>query len=263
MKKFCSTERLLDLKQIAEVVSRWTGIPSQGLDQDNEKERLIGLAEMCCTRELWDKTKRLMLCRGCVEDMKKVGAAHRGGERRRPYSVVLFDERLTGKCSMQSAREKVMHEVKRHFMPELLNRMDEIVVFDPLSREQLEKVARLQMTDVNVRLAKRGIALAVSDAALGLVLEESYDPVYGARPIRRWMEKNVVTELSKMVIKEEINENSVVYIDAEPGGKMLEYRVEKKEGLVNAATGEKSDILIQKPDGLWSDAVVEIIEIED
>lgn len=67
--------------------------------------------------------------------------------------------------------------MRKHFRPELLNRLDEIVVFDPLSHDQLRKVARLQMKDVAVRLAERGIALAVTDAALDIVLAESYDPV--------------------------------------------------------------------------------------
>ena len=67
--------------------------------------------------------------------------------------------------------------MRRHFRPELLNRLDEIVVFDPLSHDQLRKVARLQMRDVAVRLAERGVALAVTDAALDYVLGESYDPV--------------------------------------------------------------------------------------
>jgi len=146
--------------------------------------------------------------------------------RRRPYSVVLFDEvekahtsvfntllqvlddgRLTdgqgrtvdfrntviimtsnlgsehllsgllGKCTMEIARDKVMQEVRNHFRPELLNRLDEVVVFDPLSHEQLRKVARLQMKDVANRLAEKGITLAVKDAALDYILAESYDPV--------------------------------------------------------------------------------------
>lgn len=67
--------------------------------------------------------------------------------------------------------------MRKHFRPELLNRLDEIVIFDPLSHDQLRKVARLQMKDVAARLAERGVALAVTDAALDLVLAESYDPV--------------------------------------------------------------------------------------
>lgn len=72
--------------------------------------------------------------------------------------------------------------------------------------------------------------------------------IFGARPIRRWLEKRVVTELSRMLIREEIDENSTVYIDAAPGKKALSYRVEKNGGMVNASTGRKSDILIEIPD---------------
>ncbi|KAL7161226.1 hypothetical protein ACSBR2_041807 [Camellia fascicularis] len=234
--------------------------------------------------------------------------------RRRPYSVVLFDEvekahpsvfntllqvlddgRLTdsqgrtvdftntviimtsnlgaayllkglmGKCTMESAREMVMQEVRKHFKPELLNRLDELVVFDPLSHDQLRKVARLQLKDVAKRLAERGIALGVTEGALDVILAESYDPVYGARPIRRWLEKRVVTELSKMLVKEEIDENSTVYIDVSYNGKELAYRVERNGGLVNAATGQKSDILIQIPNGSRSDAAqaVKKMKIEE
>lgn len=67
--------------------------------------------------------------------------------------------------------------MRKHFRPELLNRLDEIVVFDPLLHEQLRQVARLQMKDVASRLAEKGVALAVTDAALDYVLTESYDPV--------------------------------------------------------------------------------------
>ena len=84
---------------------------------------------------------------------------------------------LSGKTTMENAREMVMQEVRRHFKPELLNRLDEIVVFDPLSHDQLKKVARLQMKDVAVRLAERGVALGVTEAALDVILNESYDPV--------------------------------------------------------------------------------------
>lgn len=67
--------------------------------------------------------------------------------------------------------------MKRHFKPELLNRLDEIVVFDPLSHDQLRKVARLQLKDVASRLAEMGVALGVSESALDVILSESYDPV--------------------------------------------------------------------------------------
>ncbi|XP_064948271.1 chaperone protein ClpB1 isoform X2 [Musa acuminata AAA Group] len=349
---------------IAEVLGRWTGIPVTRLGQ-NEKERLIGLAERLHKRvvgqhqaveavaeavlrsraglgrpqqptgsflflgptgvgktelakalaeQLFDD-ENLLVRIDMSEYMEQhsvsrlIGAPpgyvghEEGGQlteavRRRPYSVILFDEvekahiavfntllqvlddgRLTdgqgrtvdftntviimtsnlgaehllagmvGESSMQIARERVLLEVRKHFRPELLNRLDEIVIFDPLSHDQLRKVARLQMKDVALRLAERGIALAVTDAALDIVLSESYDPVYGARPIRRWLEKKVVTHLSKMLIRGEIDENTTVYIDTARGKKELHYRVERNGGFVNATTGQKSDILIEIPNG--------------
>ncbi|XP_048443865.1 chaperone protein ClpB1 [Pyrus x bretschneideri] len=345
-------------EQIAEVVSRWTGIPVTRLGQ-NDKERLIGLAERLHKRVVGQDQAvdavaeavlrsraglgrpqqptgsflflgptgvgKTELAKALAEqlfddenlivriDMSEYMEQHsvsrligappgyighdEGGQlteavRRRPYSVVLFDEvekahtavfntllqvlddgRLTdgqgrtvdfrntviimtsnlgaehllaglmGKCSMQVARDKVMQEVRKHFRPELLNRLDEIVVFDPLSHDQLRKVARLQMKDIAARLAERGIAMAVTDAALEYILGESYDPVYGARPIRRWLEKKVVTELSRMLVREEIDENSTVFIETAPTGSGLVYRVEKNGGLVDAAMGQKSDVM--------------------
>ncbi|XP_011007277.1 PREDICTED: chaperone protein ClpB1 [Populus euphratica] len=360
-------------EHIAEVVSRWTGIPFTRLGQ-NEKERLIGLADRLHHRvvgqdqavtavaeavlrsraglgrpqqptgsflflgptgvgktelakalaeQLFDDENQLVRI-DMSEYMEQHSVARligappgyvgheEGGQlteavRRRPYSVVLFDEvekahisvfntllqvlddgRLTdgqgrtvdfrntviimtsnlgaehllsgllGKCSMQVARDRVMQEVRKQFRPELLNRLDEIVVFDPLSHDQLRKVARLQMKDVASRLAERGIALAVTDAALDYILAESYDPVYGARPIRRWLERKVVTELSRMLVREEIDENSTVYIDAGPDGQNLVYRVEKNGGLVNAATGQKTDVLIQIPKAPRDDAAQKV-----
>ncbi|KAK6920976.1 Clp ATPase, C-terminal [Dillenia turbinata] len=92
------------------------------------------------------------------------------------------------------------------------------------------------------------------------------DDVYGARPIRRWLEKRVVTELSRMLIREEIDENTTVWIDAAPNSKELSYRVEKNGGLVNPTTGKRSDILIQVPNGpVTSDAsqTVKKMKIEE
>ncbi|KAF3782504.1 Chaperone protein [Nymphaea thermarum] len=332
-------------EHIAEVVSRWTGIPVTRLKQD-ESERLIGLVERLHKRvvgqdkaveavaeavlrsrvglgrrqqptgsflflgptgvgktelakalaeQLFDDEK-LLVRMDMSEYMEEhsvarlIGAppgyigCNESGQlteaiRRRPYSVILFDEvekahvkvfnvllqvlddgRLTdgqgrtvdftntliimtsnlgakdllsalhGKNSMQDARELVMQKVRKHFRPELLNRLEEVVIFDHLSHDQLREVAKLHVNDVAARLVERGIALSVSDSALGFVLAQSKDSVYGARPIRRWLEKNVVTKLSMMLIKGEIDENSMMYINAAPGEEKLSFKVEKNGG---------------------------------
>uniref|UniRef100_A0A7N0U4K3 Uncharacterized protein n=1 Tax=Kalanchoe fedtschenkoi TaxID=63787 RepID=A0A7N0U4K3_KALFE len=138
---------------------------------------------------------------------------------------------LSGNTTMQAAAgDKVMQQVKMHFRPEFFDRLDVKVIFKPLSPDQLREVARLQMQDVTNRLAERGIALAVSDAALDYALSQCYDDsTYGA--ISGWLEMRVVTELSKMLRREEIDENSTVSIDAAAGGKGLSYHVENNGGL--------------------------------
>jgi ATP-dependent Clp protease ATP-binding subunit ClpB len=96
------------------------------------------------------------------------------GKRIAPCIDVLF-ELLSSYILILS--ELIRLQVRKHFRPELLNRLDEIVIFDPLSHEQLRMVARLQVKEVAYRLAERGVALAVTDAALDLILSLSYDPV--------------------------------------------------------------------------------------
>ncbi|KAJ3701599.1 hypothetical protein LUZ61_005304 [Rhynchospora tenuis] len=131
---------------------------------------------------------------------------------------------MQGQTSMKNAHDLVMKEVRSHFREELLDRIDEIVIFNPLSHDQLTKVARLQIKDVARRFPDKGIALVVSDAALD---------VYGVRSIMIWIEKQVVTQLAKMLIRDEINENSTVYIEVAQGKDELMYRCEQNDGHVN------------------------------
>ncbi|KAL7192245.1 hypothetical protein ACSBR2_024145 [Camellia fascicularis] len=159
---------------------------------------------------------------------------------------------LMNKCTMESARKSVKKEVRKHFRPELLNRLDEIVVFDPLSPEQLAKVVRILLNDVANRVAKDGVALSVSEAALDVMLVESYDPAYGARPIGRWLEKWVTNKVTVMLLKSEVKENSTVYIDAASNGKELTYQVKNDGGLMNGA-GQRSDFSFRIHDGSRSD----------
>ena len=98
------------------------------------------------------------------------------------------------------ARGQVMQAVKTHFRPELLNRLDEIVVFEPLDNVRLRKVARMQAAELNQRLKSKNISLDMTDAALDYVVAESYDHLYGARPLRRWLEQHIITDLSRMIV---------------------------------------------------------------
>lgn len=114
--------------------------------------------------------------------------------------------------------------------PELINRLTELVVFRPLSGEQLRKVARLQLRGMAARLAEKGIGLDVADAALDVVLARSSDQVraYGARPIKRCLEKDVMTRISKMVVQEEVDDDCYVTVEADQGKEELVFTVDKQ-----------------------------------
>ncbi|KAJ2133137.1 hypothetical protein GGH17_003227, partial [Coemansia sp. RSA 788] len=111
-----------------------------------------------------------------------------------------------------SVRDSVLRELKQTLRPELLNRLDDIVVFNRLGFESLRDVVYLQLYQIATRLDERDVSLVMDDAAVEHVLKESYDPMYGARPIRRFLEKHLVTALSKEVIRGSLPDHSVVNI---------------------------------------------------
>lgn len=112
----------------------------------------------------------------------------------------LGSEYLLQQSNSSEARAAVMQAAKAHFRPELLNRLDEIVVFETLTKDRLQEVARMQVQELNQRLRDKHIVLEMTDAALDHVVAESYDHSYGARPLRRWLEQHVITDLSRMII---------------------------------------------------------------
>lgn len=79
-------------------------------------------------------------------------------------------------------------------------RLDETVMFEPLTRQHLRAIARLQVQDLNARLKQRSIALEASDRACDFAVAQSYNPLYGARPLRRWLEQHIITDLSRMIV---------------------------------------------------------------
>jgi len=328
--------------QIAEIVSRWTGIPVTKLSQ-NEKQRLLTLDQELHKRvigqndaveavaqavlraraglarerqplgsflflgptgvgktelakalasELFDSDKNMVRI-DMSEYMEQHSVARligappgyigheEGGQlteaiRRRPYSVVLFDEvekahrnvfnvllqvlddgRLTdgqgrtvdfsnvviimtsnlgaehllkdlkhGDAVVPPAtKQKVLAEVKSQFRPEFLNRLDDIIIFNPLSKAELQKIVLLQLSNLAKRLVDRNITLELTESGLNAILNESYNPVYGARPIRRYLEKNVGTAISRLLISEELTPHSTVFMEENPSGG-LKYRVQ-------------------------------------
>jgi len=122
------------------------------------------------------------------------------------------DEGATGKSSYQQMKDKVIAEVKKTFRPEFLNRIDEIIVFHELTEEQLRSIVDLMVKDLQQRLVERKIALKISDDAKSWLAKIGYDPVYGARPLRRAIEQYVENPLSSRILRGEFDENDTIKV---------------------------------------------------
>jgi ATP-dependent Clp protease ATP-binding subunit ClpB len=200
--------------------------------------------------------------------------------RRRPYSVVLFDEiekahpdvfntllqilddgRLTdsqghtvnfrntvivmtsnigslhlldgltssGEIS-EDARDRVMADLRGHFRPEFLNRVDDIVLFKPLTLEEIEQIVDLQIEDLRQRLADRRLTLELSEPARLLIAREGYDPVYGARPLKRFISHEVETRLGRALLGGEILDGATITLDADGDELVVRWRNPEGDG---------------------------------
>ncbi len=319
----------VDAEDIAEVVSKWTGIPVTRM-LEGEKQKLLHMEERLAARVigqeeavqavsnavrrarsgLQDPNRPLgsfiflgptgvgktELARALAEflfdseaamvrlDMSEYMEKHtvsrlvgappgyvgyeEGGQlteavRRRPYSVVLFDEiekahpevfnallqilddgRLTdghGRTvdfkntivimtsnlgsqyiaevtDEKQMRERVMEALRLHFKPEFLNRVDDILIFHRLSREQLRDIVTLQMARLRKLLAERQINLELTDAARDFLADAGYDPVYGARPLRRAIQHHLQDKLAPMLLSGQFKEGDSIVVDADAAG---------------------------------------------
>jgi ATP-dependent Clp protease ATP-binding subunit ClpB len=107
-------------------------------------------------------------------------------------------------------RDRVMGDLRGHFRPEFLNRVDDIVLFKPLTLEEIEQIVDLQIADVRARLADRRITLDLSEQARSLIAREGYDPVYGARPLRRFIQREVETRIGRALLAGDIHEGATI-----------------------------------------------------
>lgn len=178
--------------------------------------------------------------------------------RRRPYSLVLFDEVekahpdvfdvllqvldegrltdgqgrtvdfrntvviLTSNLGAGGNREQIMDAVKHHFKPEFINRLDDVVVFEPLSQDQLVGIVDIQLEGLAERLAARRLTLDVSDSAKSWLADRGYDPAYGARPLRRLIQQAIGDRLAKKLLAGEIVDGDTVHVDVADGGEGLD-----------------------------------------
>jgi ATP-dependent Clp protease ATP-binding subunit ClpB len=179
--------------------------------------------------------------------------------RRRPYSVVLLDEiekahnevfdvllqilddgRLTdghgrtvdfrNTVIIMTSNVRSAEAMRDHFRPEFLNRIDEIVVFEPLTREQLGEIVELQLTRLHARLAERGLRLELTEAAKEVVTEAGWDPTYGARPLKRALQRLVENPLALRLLQGDFGEGDTVRVEEKDGELLFE-----KAGLTEPA----------------------------
>jgi ATP-dependent Clp protease ATP-binding subunit ClpB len=115
----------------------------------------------------------------------------------------------------EEASKAVMAELRRHFRPEFLNRVDDIVMFKPLTREEIKAIIDLQVLDLRKRLADRHITLELTESAREFIAREAYDPVYGARPLKRYLQHEVETRLGRALIGGEIRDGAAITVDAQ------------------------------------------------
>jgi len=122
------------------------------------------------------------------------------------------------------AEEDVMNVVRGHFRPEFLNRLDEIILFKPLTKGNIGNIITLMMEDLNNRLMDRELKVCLSEAATTFVVEHGYDPVYGARPLKRFLQKHVETLSAKLILADEVQMGDTILIDVEDGRLMAKIK---------------------------------------
>jgi ATP-dependent Clp protease ATP-binding subunit ClpB len=333
-------------EEIANIVSRWTGIPVSRL-QEGEREKLLRLDEILHERVIGQDeavqlvSDAIIRARSGIKDPRRpigsfvflgptgvgktelaktlaaalfdtdenmvridmseyqerhtvsrlVGAPpgyvgyEEGGQlteavRRKPYSVVLFDEiekahtdvfntllqvlddgRLTdaqgrtvdfrntvvimtsnigseylldgvtpsGELKPE-ARELVMGELRRHFRPEFLNRVDDVVLFKPLTQPEIERIVELMLRDLESRLAARRITLVVDESARRLIAERGFDPIFGARPLRRYIEHEVETRLARTLLRGDVQDGAVIRVSRRDDGLDITWENPELEG---------------------------------
>ena len=141
-----------------------------------------------------------------------------------PYLLDGIEE--NGEIS-QDARDKVDAELRAHFRPEFLNRLDEIIMFKPLTKENIGGIVDLLVADLNRRLKDQELSLRLTDTAKDYIIEGGYDPVYGARPLKRYLQKYVETLTAKLILSGSVRAEDTIVIDVENG----ELTAKREEGV--------------------------------
>ena len=118
---------------------------------------------------------------------------------------------------LPDTEQKVMGDLRNYFRPEFLNRLDETILFKPLSEKEIGSIVELLMADLNKRLADKELAVKLTDAAKEEVVKKGYDPIYGARPLKRYLQKNVETLVARAILQGTLRMGDTITIDVEGG----------------------------------------------
>ena len=143
---------------------------------------------------------------------------------------------LTSNLGAGGTDEEVMEAVKRAFKPEFINRLDDVLIFEPLSSDQLKSIVSIQVGALAERLAARRLILDVTDDAQSWLAEHGYDPAYGARPLRRLIQKAIGDQLAKKLLAGEVRDGDTVRVDIDRSGE-ADTSVAGAPGLVITSLG--------------------------
>ena len=155
-----------------------------------------------------------------------------GGTRASGISAVIYDRlkrrmgiatptKIHDPMQIQAEIEpEVLEELKKHFRPEFLNRIDETLIFDRLTEKHMERIVDIQMENVRRRLAERKISLALTEKARAHLVKESYDPDYGARPLKRFLQREITDPLARKILAGEFHDGDRVEADLDKKGEV-------------------------------------------
>jgi ATP-dependent Clp protease ATP-binding subunit ClpB len=163
-----------------------------------------------------DSQGRTIDCTNCVIIMtSNMGSEH----------MMRAVEAGAGIREMGAAKQLVLATIRHTLRPELLNRLDDVVIFSPLSSEVLRQVVRLQLSDVLKRLEELDVTMTITDAAIDHALQEAHDPQMGARPLKRYLERHLVSRLSTLILKDELTEGSRIAVDWPANGMDWDFQI--------------------------------------
>jgi ATP-dependent Clp protease ATP-binding subunit ClpB len=142
----------------------------------------------------------------------------------------LQSENLSTEDGFERASKMVMEALRANFKPEFLNRVDDVIIFRPLGKEQLTRIVDLRLEDLRRLLADRKISLELTDAAREILFNEGYDPQYGARPLKRAIQKLIQDPLALKILDGEVLHGDHVIVDADPATGKLTFNVSRRVG---------------------------------